>query len=187
MMVVKLMPNCGKINMFKPRRCMTNETRVPTRKWNSLWSSDTIWRQRSGSTSAQVKACCLTAPSHCLNQCWLIINKVQRHSSEAISQAISQSRIPKISLKINYLKFHSDLPGANELKQRKRQLWPLGSDPMELWLWGKLTNMKNANILLLTTSITYYSSDCLNFGCNPFKLHVRKLVAHPRELLSIFV
>ena len=27
-------------------------------------------------------ACCLTAPSHYLNQCWLIISKVQRHSSE---------------------------------------------------------------------------------------------------------
>ena len=30
---------------------------------NSLWPSDTIWRQRSGSTLAQVMACCLTAPS----------------------------------------------------------------------------------------------------------------------------
>ena len=31
---------------------------------NSLWPSDTIWRHRSGSTLAQVMACCLTAPSH---------------------------------------------------------------------------------------------------------------------------
>ena len=29
-------------------------------------------------------ACCLTAPSHYLNQCWLIINKVMWHSSEDI-------------------------------------------------------------------------------------------------------
>ena len=42
--------------------------------FNSLWPSDTIWRQRSGSTLAQVMACCLTAPSHYLNQCWLIIS-----------------------------------------------------------------------------------------------------------------
>ena len=48
---------------------------------NSLWPSDAIWRQRSGSTLAQVMACCLTAPSHYLNQCWLI-NKVQWHLSE---------------------------------------------------------------------------------------------------------
>ena len=39
---------------------------------NSLWPSDAIWQQRSGSTLAQVMACCLTAPSHYLNQCWLI-------------------------------------------------------------------------------------------------------------------
>ena len=50
-------------------------------RWvNSLWHSDTIWRQRSGSTLAQVMACCLTALSHHLNQCWLIISEVQWHS-----------------------------------------------------------------------------------------------------------
>ena len=46
---------------------------------NSLWPSDTIWWHKSGSTLAQVMACCLTAPSHYLNQCWLIISKVQWH------------------------------------------------------------------------------------------------------------
>ena len=44
---------------------------------NSLWPSDAIWRQRSGSAMAQVMACCLTAPSHYLNQCWLIISEAQ--------------------------------------------------------------------------------------------------------------
>ena len=38
---------------------------------NTLWPSDVIWRYRTGSTLAQVMACCLTAPSHYLNQCWL--------------------------------------------------------------------------------------------------------------------
>ena len=47
---------------------------------NLFWPSDTIWRQRSGSTLAQVMACCLTAPSHYLNQCWRIISEVQWHS-----------------------------------------------------------------------------------------------------------
>ena len=47
---------------------------------NTLWPSDTIWRQRSGSTLAQVMACCLTAPSHYLDQSWLIICEVQWHS-----------------------------------------------------------------------------------------------------------
>ena len=47
---------------------------------HSLWLSDAIWWQRSGSTLAQVMAWCLTAPSHYLNQCWLIISEVQWHS-----------------------------------------------------------------------------------------------------------
>ena len=38
-------------------------------------SSDAIWRHRSESTLAQVMACCLTAPTHYLNHCWLIISK----------------------------------------------------------------------------------------------------------------
>ena len=44
--------------------------------FNSLWPSDAIWPHRSGWTLAQVMACCLTAPSHYLSQCWLIISKV---------------------------------------------------------------------------------------------------------------
>ena len=48
--------------------------------FNSFWPSDTIWRQRSESTVAKVMTCCLTAPSHYLNQCWLIISEVQWHS-----------------------------------------------------------------------------------------------------------
>ena len=34
---------------------------------NTLGPSDAIWRQRSWSTLAQVMACCLISPSHCLN------------------------------------------------------------------------------------------------------------------------
>ena len=50
---------------------------------NSLWPSDVIWRQRSRSTLTRVMACCLTAPSHYLNQCWLIISGVVRHSPDS--------------------------------------------------------------------------------------------------------
>ena len=49
---------------------------------NSLRSSDAIWWQRSGSTLAQVMACCLMVPSHYLNQCWPIISELQRQSPE---------------------------------------------------------------------------------------------------------
>ena len=47
--------------------------------WMSIYSwrpSDAIWQHRSVSTLAQVMACCLTAPSHYLNQGWFIISKV---------------------------------------------------------------------------------------------------------------
>ena len=57
---------------------------------NSLWPSDAIWRQRSGSTLAQVMACCLMAPSHYLNQFWLIISKVLWHSWEGITMRRSE-------------------------------------------------------------------------------------------------
>ena len=45
-----------------------------------LWPSDAIWWHRSGSTFIQVMPWCLSAPSHCLNQCWLVINGVLWHS-----------------------------------------------------------------------------------------------------------
>ena len=56
----------------------------PCQTFNSLGPSNAIWWQRSGSTLAKVMACCLTAPSHYLNQCWLIISKVLGHSLEGI-------------------------------------------------------------------------------------------------------
>ena len=50
--------------------------------FNSLWHGDVIWRHKPGSSSSHVMACCLTAPSHYLNQCWLIISEIQWKSHE---------------------------------------------------------------------------------------------------------
>ena len=50
---------------------------------NLLWPNYAIWRQRSGSTLPQVMACCLMAPSHYLNQCWLLISEVLWHWPES--------------------------------------------------------------------------------------------------------
>ena len=49
---------------------------------NSLYPSDALWWHRSGSTLAQAMACCLMAPSHYLNQCWLIISEGLWHSPD---------------------------------------------------------------------------------------------------------
>ena len=56
---------------------------VSTYLFNSLWPSEAMLWDWSGSTVIQVMACCLTAPSHYLNQCWLEI--IDIHLS-AISQ-----------------------------------------------------------------------------------------------------
>ena len=73
------------INRYnKIDKCISKITsRCPKGQWvNALWPSDPIWRQGSRSTLVQVMVCCLTAPSHYLNQCWLIITKAQWCSSE---------------------------------------------------------------------------------------------------------
>ena len=107
-------------------------------RFNSLWPSDAKRRHRSGSTFAQIMACCLTTPSHCLDQCWLIIDWVLWHSFYR-------------SFKIILLRFHSNFPGPIELRDRTRfwkTPWTLavteGSDVMGwsavlitglCWLW----------------------------------------------------
>ena len=42
---------------------------------NSLWHSDAIWWHKSCSALAQVMDCWLTAPSHYLIQCWILISE----------------------------------------------------------------------------------------------------------------
>ena len=49
---------------------------------NLLWRSDAMWRHVSGTTLAQVMACCLAAQRNYLNQCWFIISQIPWHSSE---------------------------------------------------------------------------------------------------------
>ena len=82
--------------------------------YSSFWPSYAIWRQRCWSTLAQVMACCLTAPSHYLNQCWLTISKVLWHSSEGITIR-SEDTNQWMRLKIAFLKSPPDLTGTNEL------------------------------------------------------------------------
>ena len=64
--------------------------------FNSFGPNDAIWRQRSGSTLAQVMACCQTAS----------VRSSDIHL-RASSQEITQPSITEIIWKINkYLKFH---------------------------------------------------------------------------------
>ena len=49
---------------------------------NSLWPGDTIWWQRSDICSGNHSGS-LTAPSHYLNQCWLIMKDILWYSSKS--------------------------------------------------------------------------------------------------------
>ena len=82
---------------------------------NSLMPSDAIWRHRSGSTLAQLMACCLMAPSHYLTNVDLSLVRSSGIHLRAISSEIPQPSLTKINLKIIYLKLNWNLPGLNEL------------------------------------------------------------------------
>ena len=94
----------------------------PRGQWiNSFRPIDAIWWHWSGSTLAQVMACCLSAPSHYLTNVDLSSVRLSGIHLRAISQEIPQPPFTKVSLKITYLKLNWNLPGANELTH-----WPLG-------------------------------------------------------------
>ena len=84
---------------------------------NPLWASDTIWWYRSGSTLAQIMAWCHQAPSHYLNQYWLII---KRRSTAFIWEQFHKKCLwIKMVIYIENFrdytfKISPHLPGANE-------------------------------------------------------------------------
>ena len=79
-----------KITTTSPRGQWVSDFIWGSRHLNSSRSSDAIWQHRSGSTLAQVMACCLTAPSHYLNQRWFIVSEVLWHAPERNFTVIDQ-------------------------------------------------------------------------------------------------
>ena len=94
---------------------LCNELESYTCTFNSLCPSDTIRRQETESTLAQVMACCLTAPSHYLNHVDLSSVRYCGIHRRALSWEDLTIPISKTRLKITFLESHSDLSGANEL------------------------------------------------------------------------
>ena len=60
--------------------CVNQPQRV-----NSMGFSDAMWWHRSWSTLIQIRACCMRAPSHYLNQCSLIIHNYSLYIISAYS------------------------------------------------------------------------------------------------------
>ena len=84
----------------------------------SLWPSDAIWQHRSGTMLAQVMACCLTAPSHYLNQCvWVNVACSSVRFCCIHLRAISRS-VPKLLSYIDRLVQERPNSIANALELR---------------------------------------------------------------------
>ena len=81
----------------------------------TVWPSDTIWRHISGSTLVRVMAWCRQATSHYLNQIWLIVSTDQWHLSESNFIRDTPATNHKNQLQFAWIKFLSNLPGANDL------------------------------------------------------------------------
>ena len=80
-----------------------------------MWPGDAIWLWWSWSTLVQVMTCCLTAPSHYLNHCWVSSLRSGDIRLTAISLETSQPTVTEISLKIIFLRFYWNSPGTNKL------------------------------------------------------------------------
>ena len=85
--------------------------------FNSSWPSDGIWWHESKSPLVQVMACCLTAPSHYLNQCWLIISEVMWHSHDGQFHVTCSKYLSLIWVRKSLIKdIQWHFPWANELR-----------------------------------------------------------------------
>ena len=84
----------------------------------SLWPCDPNWWPSTGPTLAKIIDCCLKAPSHYLNQCWLFISKILWLSQKSNLQ--HKLLFCTISLKIIFFNSLSKFPGTNELKNPHR-------------------------------------------------------------------
>ena len=85
--------------------------------FNSLWCSDVIWQHRTGWILARLVSCHLTAPSHYLNQCWLLSGEVLCHSPKNNFIALAQDTITLYNdneFENHILKLLPHLPGASE-------------------------------------------------------------------------
>ena len=107
---------CDKSNLIK-LICFEKFAFISVLSINPLWTIDAIWWHRSGSTLAQVMACCLMTLCHyrtlnyvdftSMTFCGIYLTTILRESS--------RYQFIKWIWKISLLKFLPHLPGANEL------------------------------------------------------------------------
>ena len=74
---------------------------------------DAMWRHSPESTLALVMTCCLAAPSHYLDQCWLIINEAYWH--------LAETNFAEIVLDITHYKIFQNYIFENTATSPRRQ------------------------------------------------------------------
>ena len=96
--------------------------------FNSLWSSNTIWRYRLRLTLTQVMACCLRALSHYLNQCRLL--SINENNLIASAQAtILYDEFENYTFKINATP-HKGQWVNSLVDQPVQRVLPMGDDQL---------------------------------------------------------
>ena len=81
-----------------------------------LWLSDVIWRYTYDSTLAQEMACCLTAQSHHLSLCGLVLGEVLLHSTEGNSTENAQYVCSWYEFETYEFRIGAPSPSGSELK-----------------------------------------------------------------------
>ena len=111
---------------------------------NALWPSNTIW-QNKWSTLAQVMVCCLTTPSHYMNQCLLLISEGLWHWTENNFTASTEATI--LYHKLNYM--FKIFPYQRGAKEDTRVVVPVVATrvtcPIQ-WLSGRLWYLQYEDI-----------------------------------------
>ena len=99
---------------------------------NSLCPSDAISWHRSGAALAQIMACYLTAPSHCLNQCWPLTKGVM-FAWEHFNQNWSKYQFEKFVWKLHFWNyFHISQRAMSYIGPASTNIYPCLSPPYGL-------------------------------------------------------
>ena len=137
----------------QPWKCMCT-TWLMFKLW---WPSSTIWWHKSGSTLAQVMPFCLMAPNYWLNQCWLIISKVQWYSFDSNFTRYLHQESLKLDWELLINRFLSNIPGASE-----------SSNYMPKWIIvARLREPRDSNVGILENKPTLLTISRLWRYCGP--------------------
>ena len=124
------------------------------------WPCGDIWHRWFRSMLVQVMACCLMAPSHYMNQCWITINQVLWHSFQSnrwFKIWILKVSIPNFCLTFSHLKSQPHLPGANKrLSKHSRSRW-FETPSHSLWCHCNVTPNKLWQVYKCTERHPYIS------------------------------